>query len=153
MRILKPGFNASALLLLLVLSNPALIADQPTPTPADDPLAMPKMVVQGNAICSFGISLKCLGDVATRKITRILISSVVEGSRAESMGLRAGDEILKVNGIKITDLKGGMNPDGDIMQLFVNRKRGDAIDLKIAVRVVKDLTLFATPPTLDDAMP
>ena len=153
MKIPNPAIATRTLLLLLVLSNSALIADTPVPPQADEQLAMPKMVVQGNAICSFGISLKCLGDVSTKKITRILISKVVEGSRAESMGLRAGDEILKVNGLKITELRGGMSPDGDIMQLFVNRKKGDAIDLKIAVRVVKDLTLFATPPTLDDAMP
>jgi C-terminal processing protease CtpA/Prc len=107
------------------------------------------MVVQGNAICSFGISLKCLGDVATKKITRILISSVVEGSRAESLGLRAGDEILTVNGLKIAELKGGMSQGGDIMQLFVNRRKGDPLDLKVAVRVVKDMTLFANPPTFD----
>jgi hypothetical protein len=50
-------------------------------------------------------------------------------------------------------LKGGMSRDGDIMQLFGNRKKGDAIDLKIAVRVVKDLTLFASPPMVDSAGP
>jgi C-terminal processing protease CtpA/Prc len=111
---------------------------------------MPKMVVQGIPICSFGISLKILGDVTTKKITRIFISEVISGSRAEFIGLRPGDEILAVNGLKIADLKGGMSRDGDIMQLFGNRKKGDAIDLKIAVRMVKDLTLFAAPPLFDD---
>jgi C-terminal processing protease CtpA/Prc len=143
----------ATLVLLLAFSNSRLLADPPAKPPADDQQTMPKMVVQGNAICSFGISLKCLGDVATKKITRILISSVVEGSRAEFLGLRAGDEILTVNGLKITELKGGMSPDGDIMQLFVNRRKGDPIDLKVAVRVTKDLTLFASPPLLDEAPP
>jgi S1-C subfamily serine protease len=139
------GALAAALSLAARGADPA-----PTPTPqASEQLLMPKLVVQGTPICSFGISLKILGDLKTKKVTRILISDVISGSRAEGLGLKPGDEILTVNGLKISELKGGMNPDGDIMQLFGNRKKGEAIDLKIAVRVAKDFTLYATPALFD----
>jgi membrane-associated protease RseP (regulator of RpoE activity) len=150
MRTLTRAISGSALLLALAFSGRAGAADAPAQPKADEQLIMPKMVVQGIPICSFGISLKILGDVTTKKITRIFISEVISRSRAEFIGLRPGDEILAVNGLKIADLKGGMSRDGDIMQLFGNRKKGDAIDLKIAVRMVKDLTLFAAPPLFDD---
>src|ERR1700722_17971424 len=108
--------------LAAALSLAARGADpSPTLTPqASEQLLMPKFVVQGTPICSFGISLRILGDVKTKKATRILISDVIPGSRAEVLGLKPGDEILAVNGLKISELKGGMNPDGDIMQLFGN---------------------------------
>jgi C-terminal processing protease CtpA/Prc len=141
------GIYAAAFL----LGTPCqLAAAETAPSPPGEQLQMPKMTVQGTPICSFGISLKILGDPATKKITRILISEVISGSRADYLGLKAGDEILEVNGLKVAELKGGMSPSGDIMQLFGNRKKGEAIDLKIAVRVPKDFTLFAAPALFDD---
>src|ERR1700685_1005852 len=105
MRILTRAISGGALLLALAFSGRAGAADAPAQPKADEQLMMPKMVVQGTPICSFGISLKILGDTTTKKITRIFISEVISGSRAEFIGLRPGDEILAVNGLKIAELK------------------------------------------------
>jgi hypothetical protein len=83
MRNLTPGMAGSALLLLLAFSGRAGAAEAPAQPKPDEQLMMPKMVVQGTPICSFGISLKILGDSTTKKITRIFISDVISGSRAE----------------------------------------------------------------------
>jgi membrane-associated protease RseP (regulator of RpoE activity) len=145
--------GGSLLLLSLAILCSSAGADEPTEAHVDVPLVMPKVVVRDNALCSFGFSLKCLGDARTKKIDRILISEVRGGTRAAELGLRPGDEILSVNGVKVADLKGGMNRDGDIMQLFVNRRKGDAIDLEVEVRVVKGLTFYAAPSEPPDANP
>lgn len=138
--------RGAVLLLLWALVRPLSAgADQPAANPGAGQVTMPRMVVQDNAICSFGFSLKILGDAKAKKISRMFVSEVQEGTRADALGLKAGDEIISVNGIKVADLKGWLSRDGDVMQLFVNRKRGESIDLVVSVRVTKDFTFFATP--------
>jgi S1-C subfamily serine protease len=125
------GTPGAILILAPILSTqPAGPAGIPDPKLS----VLPPLKVSDEAICRFGFSFTCRGDLQTSKISRLLITDIQQGSRADRLGLVAGDEILAVDGIKVTDLKGGLGRSGDLMRLFVNRKDGEKIKLGLWIR-------------------
>ena len=125
-----PGLG---LLALLAAGSGALAGD---PAPAVDPKlsVLAPFVVKDEAICSFGFSFTCLGNPETKQIYKLLITDVQQGSLAESAGLVPGVEILRADGIKVADMKGGLGRNGDLMRLFVNRRYGDKITLVVLIK-------------------
>jgi S1-C subfamily serine protease len=136
------GFAA---LLLLAGLGPALRAAEPAAVIAEETITLPKFQVQGNAICSFGIGIIATWDKKNQSIGHVYVDDVSPGSEAEKIGLKRGDEILSLNGKKITDMKGGMRRGSDLFELLVNPPIGRTIDVEVAVRVVKKVVLTATP--------
>jgi S1-C subfamily serine protease len=136
------GFAA---LLLLAGLGPALRAAEPAAVIAEETITLPKFQVQGNAICSFGIGIIATWDKKNQSIGHVYVDDVSPGSEAEKIGLKRGDEILSLNGKKITDMKGGMRRGSDLFELLVNQPIGRTIDVEVAVRVVKKVVLTATP--------
>lgn len=115
-----------------------------TATEAEPPASLlPPLEVKDNALCSFGISVQAVGNPKTKSITRLFITDVWEKSEAEKLGLKAGDEILTINGVKVSEMKGGMQRGSDLFELLVNRGHGSRIKLEVEVRVVKRVTLTA----------
>jgi len=107
---------------------------------------MAPLVVGDEAICSFGFSFTCFGNPKTKTISHLVITDVQQGSRAESIGLQRGDEIISADGIKVVDFKGGAARGGDLMRLFVNRNRGETIKLVVAIHTaLYRITLTARP--------
>jgi membrane-associated protease RseP (regulator of RpoE activity) len=135
---------------LLPAADPA-----PEPKPDDETYVLPKLEVGTKLVCSFGFGLMASWDPKTQRVGRIFITEVNANSTAERLGLKRGDEILAINGKKVADLKGGNKPGSDLFALLVNRPAGELIDLEVAVRVVKNLTLPAAqlgaPPPLKPA--
>lgn len=117
---------------------------QPTTTPrAEEIYELPKMEVKASMVCSFGIGIVVSLDKKTGAIRRVYVDSVAPGSDAESLGLVRGDEILVINGRKVAELKGGAKAGSELFDLLVNQPPGKKINLEVAVRMVRRVSLTA----------
>lgn len=147
--------SAGLVLVLLVLAIGAETharAKRPKPDPLAPPVEMKPFVVQAEPITSFGLGLKVTISRTTHRITKLEIRAVPEDSAAyRKQHLRAGMEIIAVDGIDIRTLEGRIEPGSEFNRLFMNRKRGDRIILTISrgpgrfPRLV-ELTESAKPP-------
>ena len=135
-----------AILAVLTLGAPAAFADEPEDPPTVPGVVhLPEVEVKTTAYCNFGFGIVVFGDVKAGEIRRILIDEVKNDSAASRMGLQRGDEILSVNGVRVVDMKGGMKGGSDLFRLLINRPPGERIDVEVAVRVVKRVSLIAGP--------
>lgn len=110
----------------------------------EETIQLPKMTVKGEAVCSFGIGIVGSRDSQTRKIKRLFVSSVGIGSTADKLGLKRGDEILSINGVKVAGLDGEMKHGSWLFDLLVDQEPGTMIDLEMEIRTVKAVTLRAS---------
>lgn len=82
-----------------------------------------------------------------------LFTAVVPGSLADPDGLKEGDEILAIDGRKVAGVEGDIKPGAWLFDQLADREPGESIDVEVAVRVIKKLTLRAfrsaraTPPS------
>jgi len=74
----------------------------------DTTITLPKFEVKSNAVCSYGIGIVATWNKTTQSIDHVYIEEVSPDSTAAGMGLVRGDEILTINGRKVTAMKGGM---------------------------------------------
>lgn len=105
--------------------------------PKIDPLAptleLKPFVVKDEPVTSFGLSLSLMVVRSTGRISKLVIRSVAEESEAyQQQHLRAGMEILAVDGIDVRTMEGRIDPGSDFNRLFMNRKRGDRIVLTLS---------------------
>jgi PDZ domain len=121
------------------------VAPRGAPAPSQPPFAifhaklnlpagvvgMEPVHVKDTPLTSFPISLEIVPDYATDRIVRILVNEVPEGSITERAGVKVGDEIIAINGRKITDFKVGVGKDSEIGRIFLNREPGDMVDLEL----------------------
>ena len=94
-------------------------------------------------MCSYGIGIVATWNKTTQSIDHVYIEEVSPDSTAAGMGLVRGDEILTINGRKVTAMKGGMKRGSDLFELLVNQPMGRTIVLEVAVRAVKRFELPA----------
>ncbi len=138
----RPALLAAFCFALLL---PPASAARPSPASGEEVYELPKMEVKDTAVCSFGIGVVATWDRATQKVTHLYVSGVSPGSAAEELGLARGDEILSINGRKVSELKGSFKHGSDFFNLLVNQPPGREIKLEVAVRTVKPVTLTALP--------
>jgi C-terminal processing protease CtpA/Prc len=131
--------GAVALLFLLPRGDAA----DPVPSTTLEPYELPKVEVKSAAICSFGIGVIADWNRNTQTVTHLYVESITPGSAAETLGLARGDEILSINGRKITAMKGGFKHGSDLFNLLVDQPPGREVKLEVAVRTVKRVTLSA----------
>lgn len=115
-----------------------------------DVVCLDEMRVAGKPIGSFGISLQIFAVPETKQINRIVIYDVVPDSEAAGRGVRAGDEIVRVNGRTIHEFVVAFDRESEFGRLFVGRKPGDQITLELGHddQVERRITLTegAEPP-------
>jgi len=138
-----------AMVVLLLFSATSALPAEPAgsaaPSAEEDVVRLPEIAVTTTAHCNFGFGIVIFGDVKAGMISRILIDEVIPGSDAARFGLQKGDEILSVNGTRVSEMKGGMKGGSDLFRLLINRPPGERIDVEVAVRVVKRVALIAGP--------
>ncbi len=132
-------------LLLLVLVVPLFAAEEAAEAPTDSKVVVLKpLKVQGTATGDFSIDVHILVDPQTKKVLRILITRVTEHSDAAALGLQAGDEILKIDGVPVVGMDGIVAKDSQLGKIFLNRQPGDTANFEIAMQRTKTFTLRAT---------
>lgn len=130
---------------LLVLSLPGLLPaaeTKPKAKPEEPVVTLVPYRVSGRAVGNFAVAIQVLHDPALKK-TRLLIIDVTQRSDAEKAGLQAGDEIVKIGGVAVEDMDPRVTKDTPLGKIFLNRARGDAIDLEVVTRRTKQVTLRA----------
>jgi len=141
---MKTPLRLTALLLLTCL-GPLLRATVPVAEPIEENITLPKFEANGNAVCCYGFGIVVTWNNKAQHIERVFIDYVTPGSKAEKIGLKNGDEILSLNGIKVADMKGGTKRGSDLFEILVDQPVGRMIDVEVAVRVVKKYVLTAIP--------
>ena len=127
--------------LLVSLTTVFSYAESPAP---DAIITLPKFEVKSNAVCSYGIGIVATWNKTTQSIDHVYIEEVSPGSTAAELGLKRGDEILKINGRKVTAMKGGMKRGSDLFELLVDQPIGRTVVLEVAVRTVQHFELPAS---------
>lgn len=137
-----------SVLLPLVCAVSAVIGSATEPAKSDKPVQLAPFAVKGDPVNSFAFDLVVKLDKQTKRIAQLLISGVREGSDAEREGLRAGDEIVRINGRPITDFPADFSPGGDLNKILLNRPPGERLDLEIITRRTTSVTVRAAGPAL-----
>jgi len=141
---LAPLLLCCALLpLLAAQENPPAPTATPAPLPAEpEVVQLETFKVKGTAISNFAISVQILVNREEKK-TKIIITKVLPFTDASQLGLRPGDEILKINGQPVADMDPKIGPDSPLGLLLLNRKPGAALDLEVTTVRTRSLTLRA----------
>ncbi len=132
-------------LLLLVLVVPLFAEEEAAEAPTDSKVVVLKpLKVQGTATGDFSIDVRIVVDPQTKKVLRILITRVTEHSDAAALGLQAGDEILKLDGVPVAGMDSTVAKDSQLGKIFLNRSPGDALSVEVVMNRTRTLTLRAT---------
>ncbi len=105
--------------------------------------------IQGKPISSFAFDMRIFGNPDTKKVERIFITRVLPNTDAEKLGLQAGDEIVKIDGVAVKDMDGAVAADSQLGRIFLNRDPGTPLNLEVIVRRMDKLTLHAQRVTPD----
>ena len=136
------------LLTLLCLATVSAKDNNP-PTPVNDKIiVLEPYVIHGSPIISFAIDITVYGDPTTKKVSRIFISRVLPGTDAENAGLKAGDEIVKADGVAVNELDGVVTVSSALGRIFLNRRPGEALKLEVLTRRAEQVTLLAQRDSL-----
>lgn len=131
-------------LVLAVLTAPV----SAEPAAKEKPVVLAPFAVKGDPVNSFAFDLVVQLDPKTKRIARLWIDGVREGSDAEKSGLRKGDEIVKLNGKPVTEFSPDFGPAGELNKLLLNRPAGERHDLEVMTRRTLNVTVRAAGPAL-----
>lgn len=110
---------------------PALLADTAESPTAPAVVQLDPLRVRSKPITCFGLGLQVYAHAKSKQVARIVIEKVAENSQADRYQVRPGAEIVAINNREVRSLRAQFSQDGDLGALFVNRKRGARIRLKI----------------------
>lgn len=92
---------------------------------------------------TFGIDLGIALSATTRRVERAFITRVRPGSDAEKAGLRAEDEIIKLDGLPVEGMAPDVGADSQLGRLLLGRPVGDTIRMEIVTRRAQEIKLRA----------
>lgn len=136
-------FPSGAAALALMLAASAFATDNPKDAKKEAATVMPAFKVQETPIDNFGLQLTGFLNSTTRKVQRLFITAVTPNSEADHSDLKAGDEIVSINGRSIESLNSTLAKGDPLYGYFINRPPGERIDLGIVTRVQRDVSLHA----------
>lgn len=116
------------------------------PKPEEKVVVMEPFRVRGNAVGNFAISVQVFINKDTGRM-QLFVSKVTPGSDAERLGLRAGDEIIRIGGHVVADLEPDVGRDSVLGKLLLNRKSGEILDLEYVTRQPRAVKLRASSVT------
>jgi len=137
---------ASSLLALLCLATvSAKEKDLAAPLPVEGKvLVLEPFHVQGKPISSYAFDMRIYGNPYTKKVERIFITRVLPDTDAEKLGLQAGDEIVRIDGVAVKEMDGLVAADSPLGRIFLGRQPGEPLNLEVIVHRTEKFTLHAT---------
>ena len=99
--------------------------------------------VKVDPISSFAFDIRIYSDPETKKVDRMFVTGVLEGSDAARADLRTGDEIVKIDGMAVKDMEARLGPGSQLGALLLNRQAGEPMNLEIIARRTQQMTLHA----------
>lgn len=136
--------KAAPLLLALLCLAPLSAKDKaPSPPVGDKILVLEPLKIQGSPIISFAIDITVYADPETKKVSRIFIARVLPDTDADKAGLKAGDEIVKMDGTAVKDFDAVVSIDSPLGKTLLNRAVGDPLRLEVITRRTEQFTLRA----------
>lgn len=140
---------ASALLALVLLA-PLGAKDAKPPVPVEGKtVVLDPLEIKGSPTIAFAIDITIYRSPETGKVSHIFIRHVWEDTDAERAGLLAGDEIVKLDGVPVTDFEAKVSADSALGQVFLNRRPGDQLKLEVITRRTEKFVLHAQRPLPD----
>ena len=103
--------------------------------------------VHGTAQSDFGIDIRIYIDAATKQVESIFITKIIEGSDADDLDLKVGDQILKIDRIPVKGMDSKVSKNSALGRILLNRTPGDLLELEISAKRPGNLTLrWPWPP-------
>jgi hypothetical protein len=106
----------------------ALKKAAPAPTGA---VALAPFRVHEDPVTSFPIGMRVTRHNDADRIGRIFVNDVPEGSLTEQLGVKVGDEILRIDGRAVTSFPGGLSRRSDLGKILIDRQPGSTLELEL----------------------
>jgi S1-C subfamily serine protease len=127
--------------LSFVLLCPVIAKDKPPEE--NEIVVLDPFKVRGDAVSNFAIDIRVIANAESKKVAQIIITHVYEDTDAADLGLQAGDEIVKIDGIPVEGMDSKIDIASQIGRIFLNRHPGDALRLEVITRRTQKITLRA----------
>jgi len=98
---------------------------------APELVGMKPFRVHDAALSDFPISFKVQGSPSSDRVQAITITEVARDSVLEKEGVKIGDQIVEIDGKKVTDFSARVGKDSELGRIFLNRNSGDEVELEI----------------------
>ncbi len=122
----------------------ALSAKDKKPIEVEDKIVeLDPFKIKSAPISSFAFDIRVYSDKETGKVARIFITGVQEDGDAARLGLQAGDEIIKVDGMAVKGMEGRVAQDSQLGALFLNRAPGEPLNIEVITHRTEKLTVHA----------
>ncbi|HVU23688.1 MAG TPA: PDZ domain-containing protein [Opitutus sp.] len=132
---MKRLLAALAALIAFAVTRPLAGAPPHAGTGDNAPVVLPGVRVDGHPWTCFGLSFAVLGNPRTRRVSHLVIWRVAENSEAAFKDIKPGDEILEADDTPVASLSLDLDqPHSRFRELFINRRPGERIRLKIGRR-------------------
>lgn len=133
--------------LSLALLSPLSATDKPLPPPDEsEVIALEPFTVHGHPISNFAIDFQIFVNTKTKRSIKIFITRVLEDTDASDLGLQAGDEIVKIDGVPVAGMDPEVEINSQLGRIFLNREPGALLRLEVVTRRTQKVTLRAQAP-------
>lgn len=121
------------------------------PVPAGA-VALTPFRVQEDPVTSFPISMRVTRDNRQDHLDHIFVTDVPEGSITEQVGVKIGDEILRIDGRPVVEFSGGLGRRSELGKILIDRRPGSTVEVhrsrvfeKMGVRSAVELAQLLAP--------
>jgi C-terminal processing protease CtpA/Prc len=92
---------------------------------------------------TFAVDIGISVSQETKRVDRAFITRVRPGTDADKAGLRAEDEILKLDGVPVAGMDPGIDASSQLGRLLRNRMPGDTLRIEATTLRAREITLRA----------
>ncbi len=113
-------------------------------------VALAPFRVQGDPLNSFPVGLRVTRQTAEDRIAQIFVAEVPEGSITEAVGVKVGDEVLRIDGRSVSAFASGLSRRSELGRILMERSPGSTVEFTVqspGEREPRRVTLVANGAT------